>query len=102
MPAYYMLLQDPLDIFRRAGVVPDSIRIDDGDGPFGAYPQAIRLGAPDMGLAGEVDLLSPPFQIFPRGKPRLFRAALGCPLVAAKEDVPPLRPDLQLLSRFFQ
>ncbi len=46
-----MALDDFLEDFRRGGVVPDCIRVDNGDGPFFADTKAIGFGAKDDRIA---------------------------------------------------
>lgn len=82
-------MDDALEDFGTARVVPNALRIDDGDGPVRAYPQAIGLGTVNPPLTGKSQLVEAPLQVLPRLKSGMFVAALRLGLIAAKEDVPP-------------
>src|ERR1017187_5041988 len=74
--ANQMFLDDALQHFRRAGVIPDALGINDGNRPARADAQAIGLGAVNQGLRlGQVQFLQPPLQKWPRGLPLFLRAA---------------------------
>src|SRR5437667_12649685 len=66
-PADQMHLDDSLQHFGRAGVVPNRFRIHDGDWSLGAHAQAIHFASIDQWLRpGQVEFFQPPLQIFPR------------------------------------
>tara|TARA_B110000438_G_C15800324_1_gene644832 strand:- start:1861 stop:2034 length:174 start_codon:yes stop_codon:yes gene_type:complete len=55
-----MFLNDPFEIFRSAGVIPDGIGIDDGDGAAGADAETVGFTAMDKSLrAAEFELGEP-------------------------------------------
>ena len=53
LPADEVLLDDPFQHFRSAGVIPGALGIDDRDRPAGADLQAVCLRAKDAAVAGE-------------------------------------------------
>ena len=89
-PADQVLLDDALQNFRRAGVIPDAFGINDRDGPAHTDAQAVGLGAIHQRLgAGEIQFLEPPFQKFPRGQTGFARTAFRFGRVGAKKNVAP-------------
>ena len=89
-PAEQVFLNDALQHFRRAGVIPDAFGINDRDGPAYTDTQAVGLGAINQRLrAGEIQFLEPPFQKFPRGQTGLARTAFRLGRVGAKKNVAP-------------
>src|SRR5437016_2710404 len=65
-PADQVLLDDPVEDGRLAAPVPDPLRIDDGDRPARADPQAVRLRPLDPALLREPELLQAALQVLPR------------------------------------
>ncbi len=83
-----MFLNDALEHLRRAGVVPDALRIDDRDGTARADAEAVGLGAEHSRLeANEPKLLEAVFQKRPRLEASLPGAALRLSLVGAEKYV---------------
>ena len=73
-PADQMFLNDALQHFRRAGVVPDAFGINDRNRPAHADAQAVGLGAINQRLRpGEIQFLEPALQKFPRRQTRFAR-----------------------------
>lgn len=83
-----MFLDDFLQSLRRAGVIPDGFRVNDGDGAVDADAQAVCLGSENQRFrAGEFQLLEALFQILPRFEALVLGRALGFGLVRAQKDV---------------
>ena len=83
-----MSLDNTLENFWCAGVVPRALRVNDGDGSARADPKTVGLGAVYFWFgANEAKLLEPGFQIHPRLETITPLAALGLRLVGAKEYV---------------
>ena len=77
-----------LEDFRRAGVVPGTLRIHHRDGTARANAKAVGLGAVHFGLeANKAELLEPRFQERPRLDASLLGAALRLGLVGAEKNV---------------
>lgn len=89
-----VFLDDALEGFGGAGVVPGAFGVDDGDGAVVADAEAVDLGAIDAAGVGQAQFLQARFQKFPRGQARLLGAALGFGLVATEEDVAPDRAEV--------
>src|SRR5688572_17913002 len=86
-----MLLNDPLQDFRGARMIPDAFGIHDGDGSAGADAQAICLRAIDQRFRfNQSQFLQSPLQVIPRRQALLLLAAFGFGLVGAQEDVTPV------------
>ena len=84
-----MLLNDSLQHFRRARVIPRAFRINDGDGAALADAEAIGFGAKNQRLGtGQAEFLQAAFQKTPRGQAVFLGAALGFGLVGAQKNVP--------------
>ena len=81
-------LDDPLENRRVARAVPRPFRVDDGDRPAFADPQAVGLGAQHPALLGQPQLAQPALQIGPGGEAALAIAALRMGLVGAEQHVP--------------
>ena len=83
-----MLLNDALQHFRRARVIPDAFGINDRDRPAHANAQTVGLGAIHQRLRpGEVQFLQAPLQKFPRRQARFARAAFRLRRVGAQKNV---------------
>src|SRR5579864_3775546 len=88
LPADQMLLNDPLDYWRRAGMIPGAIRIDHGDGALLADAEAIGFGPVNATFApGKSQFRQAQLQIIPGRATFLARRALRLRLVGAEEDV---------------
>ena len=87
-PADEMLLDDLLQHFRRAAVIPHALGIDNGNGAAYADAQAVGACAEDEGVwADEAQFLEARLEEFPRGGTRFAWAAFGIVGVHAEEDV---------------
>src|SRR5260370_24688437 len=82
-----VFLDNPLENRRIALPVPRPFRIDDGDRPAFADPEAVGLAAKDAALLGEPELFEPPLQVVPRGESALLVAAFRLGLIATQKDV---------------
>ena len=83
-----MFLDDALENYRRAGVIPDAIRVNDRDRPAQADAQAVDLAAINERLrADEMELLEACLEEFPRSQRLLARRAFRLGLVRAEEDM---------------
>src|SRR3990167_7146948 len=101
LTADQMPLDNPFERVLGAGMVPDAVGPDHGDGSMRADLQAIGLGSldaaalfsarVDTGRADEVQFGEPPFEEFPRSFPLLAPAAVLLLARGAEEDVPPDR-----------
>src|SRR6266498_1865163 len=83
-----MFLNDPFQHGRIALTVPCAFGIDDGDRSAFTDAQTVRLRAENAALLRQSELLEPPFQEVPRGKPAIFLAALGLGLIATQKNMP--------------
>jgi hypothetical protein len=83
-----MLLNNALGGGRSDVVVPDALRIDDGDGALLAHTQAVGFGAKHT-RAGrhQAELGEALLEVVPRGEAFSLRAALRLGLVSAEEDM---------------
>ncbi len=97
-----MLLNDPLEYFICAGVIPDCVGIDDSDGTLSADPEAIDFTSPDMDEALETELVGPLFQIGPGIEPLFLGAAFCDALIAAEEDVSATLSNPQIPSSYLE
>ena len=96
-----MLVDDAIQDRRIALAVPGAVRIDHGDRPSFADPQAIGFRAKDPALLGQSQLLQAALQVIPRRQPAIFLAAFRVGLVAADEDVPPGHADADAVGYLF-
>src|SRR5437879_443608 len=79
-----VLLYDALQNLRRAGMIPDSLRVDDGDRSVNADAEAVGLGPIDERLGtNEIQFLEPPLEKFPGLQSFFLRRAFGFGLVGA-------------------
>lgn len=86
-----VFLNDALEHFRCAGVIPDRLRVNHCDGSFKTHPQAIGFCAIDQRLGpDQVKLLEPTLQVFPRLQAHGLGGAFGFSLISAKKDMPPV------------
>jgi hypothetical protein len=92
-----VLLNDSLQYRRIALTVPSAIRVDNGDRSAEANSQAVRFGAEDPSLTGQMELLQTAFQEVPSLERAILVTTLGLCLIAAEEDVSPCFLDMQLL-----
>ena len=76
-----VLLNDALEDFGRGGVVPDSIRVNDGDGSLFADTEAVGLGAEDA--VEDAEFGETALEIVPGLDSSFKRAALGFGLLGA-------------------
>src|SRR5262245_39698407 len=80
-----MLLDDPLDVFRRCVPVPGAFRVHDHDRPLAADPQAIRARAQDAAdRLRQAYLAQALLEVLPGGLADFLRRAVA---VGAEEDV---------------
>ena len=83
-----VFLDDALEDFRRAGVVPGALGIDDRDGAACANAEAVGLGAVHFWLeTNEAEFLEPCFQERPRLETGRLGAALRFGLVGTKKNM---------------
>ena len=83
-----VFLDDALEDFRRAGVVPGALGIDDRDGAACANAEAVGLGAVHFWLeTNEAEFLEPCFQERPRLEAGRLGAALRLGLVGTEKNV---------------
>ena len=98
-----VFLDDALEDFRRAGVVPGALGIDDRDGAACANAEAVGLGAVHFGLeANKAEFLEPRFQERPRFETGLLGAALRLGLVGAEKNVAFNSPQTKRHRNFFE
>ena len=84
-----MALDDLFEHLRRAGVIPNSIRINDRDRPMRADAQAVDLAAINQRLwAHQIELVQPLLEELPRGECLLAWGAVRFGLIGAQENVP--------------
>ena len=88
-PAEEVLGDDPLQDGRITGSVPCPLGINHGDRPTFADAQAVRLGAQDPALLGQLKLFEAALEEIPRDEAAILVAALRRGLVAAEENVSP-------------
>jgi len=82
-----MLLDDALQHGWFARVVPDAVRIDDGDRAALTDLQAVDLGAKDPAGADELELAQTGLEVLPRREADRLLATFGFALIAAEKDV---------------
>ena len=82
-----VFLNDAFNNFGSTGVIPCTIRVNQHDGPFFAYTQAINLAAVDAAFTGQIEFVKPFLKVIPGCQSVLFAAALRVGLVTADEDV---------------
>ena len=88
LAAEEVVLNDALEAFRSAGVIPDGIGIDDSDGAAGANAEAVGLCAMDESLrAAELELGEAFFKKLPGGHAFIEGAALGLGGGGTEQDV---------------
>jgi len=90
-----MLLDDPLQNIRLAGMVPNPVWVDDSYRAVCANAEAVGFRAPKMSLSAQVDLFGSPLQVIPRSKSRFSRTAFCSGLICAKKDMAPFLSDLE-------
>ncbi len=89
MPPQQVGLDDLLQHFGRAALIPRALGIHDGHGAPGADLEAVHLGSGNERLGpDESQLLEPAFQEIPGGLAGFGLAALGFCGRRTKEDVP--------------
>lgn len=88
LAADQMFIDDSIEHFRSARVIPDALRIDDGHRAGDADSKAVGLRAKDEG-AFQSKLAKPAFQVLPRTGADGGVAALGFGGSGTKEDVAP-------------
>ena len=102
-PADEMFLNDAFQNVRRAGMIPHSFRVNDGDWPLNTDTKAVGLGAINQRLrTSQIQFLEPSLEKFPRLKPFLLRATFWLSLIGAKENVPFVTRQAQGVRRFPQ
>ena len=83
-----MFLNDALEVFGSAGMIPDRIGINDGDGTAGADAEAVCFGAMHESLrAAEFELGEAFLEKLPGGHSLIEGAALGFGRSGAKEEM---------------
>lgn len=88
-PADEVFLNDPFQHRRGARMIPDRIRVNDGDRAVRAHPQAIHLAANHLRLrAVQSQFLQAVFEKGPRFPTHSKIAALRFGLVGTQKDVP--------------
>jgi hypothetical protein len=88
LTANEIFLNDALQIFRGAGMIPGGIGVNDCDGTTGADAEAVGLGAMNEGLgAAEFEFGEAFFKELPRGHAFVISAAFGLGRSGAEEDV---------------
>jgi len=98
-----VFLNDSFENRRRAGVIPSTFRIHDGDRAAAANSQAIRFRAIDQRVwSDESEFLEPPLQVIPRFQAGFARAALGFSWIGTQEDVAPEGMEAQRCNGFSQ
>ena len=60
-----VLLEDAFEVVRGAGMVPDALGVNDGDGALAADTEAVGFGALDAAGAGEAKFVEAFFQVVP-------------------------------------
>lgn len=88
-----VFLEDPFKDLGCAGVIPDPLGVDDGDGAVLADLKAIGLGAVNAPHPDQIQFLEPFFEIVPRLEADFFGTAIGLGLIGAEKDVPADRRD---------
>jgi hypothetical protein len=96
--ANQMFLDNPLQRLRARRVIPDTLGIDQRDGPSIADAQAV--GARSIDPVEQAKLGQAPLQISPGLQAFLVRTALGFALVGAEKNVPLYACDIQLSGAF--
>lgn len=88
-PADQMFLNDALENFRRAGMVPHPFRVNQGNRSAHANAQTIRFRSINHRIRPrQTQLLQARFQKLPRPQTHLAVAAFRFRLVGAKKDMP--------------
>jgi hypothetical protein len=83
-----VFLDDSFQHGRTAGVVPNSFRVNDGDGTTAADPQAIGFRPVDKPIrSGQFQLVESGLEEFPSRQAGFFGAALWLCGISAKEDM---------------
>lgn len=96
-----VFLDDAFEVFGGAGMIPNGIGVNDGDGSLGADAEAIGLGAVDEGVgAAEFEFGEAGFEELPSGEADFRRAAFGLGGGGAEEDVPLVAAEIEGLSGF--
>ena len=80
-----VFLDDALQVFGGAGVVPGPFGVDNGNRPPGADTQAVGLGAVDLLVQPQLGKTS--FEVVPGAKALLFGRATGDGLITAEKDM---------------
>src|SRR5947209_3919453 len=103
LAADQMLLDDLFEHFGRAGMIPNSLRVNDRDRTMNAHPQAIDFASMDQWLGpGQVEFFKPLLQIFPGGQRLLAGRTVRLGLIGAKENVALVAAQPKGLCCFFQ
>ena len=103
MAADQVFLDDALEVFGSAGVIPDDIGINDGDGATDADPEAVGFGPVDEGLgAAEPELGEAFFEKLPCGHAVVEGAAFCHGGGGAEEDVLLVAVEVEGLSGGFE
>src|SRR5688572_2747961 len=98
-----MLLNDPVQNFRRDGVIPGAFRVHDRNRAVLAHAQAVGLRPENARLAfGEAELFQAFLQVFPRFKPFVTRGALRFRRIRTKKNMPPDIGDLEFVHSLGQ
>ena len=88
LPPQQVILNDLLQHWGRAGVIPRSLRIDHRNRPVLADSQAVRLASQDQGPGSrQAHFLEPAFQKLPRLQSFRPRAAQRLGRIRAEENV---------------
>jgi len=83
-----VFLNDALEVFGRAGMIPDGIRVNDGNGTTGADAKAVGFAAMNERLrAAEVEIVEALFEKLPRGHALDRVATLGFGGRGAEKEV---------------
>lgn len=100
MSADQVLLNDALQNLGRAGMIPRTVRIDQGNRTALADAQTIGFGAINAAAASQIEFIEPLFQIVPRGQAGIAVTAFGLCLIAAQENVSAGVGDAQFFGDF--
>jgi acetyl esterase/lipase len=85
--AHQVFLDNLLQDRRVARTVPGAFRVDDRNRPAFTDAEAVGFRPQDATLLRQPELLQPPFQELPRGKPAFLFTAFRGRLIAAEKDV---------------
>src|SRR4051812_21722334 len=88
-PPDEVLLNEPFEYRRIATRIPRTFRVDHGNWPAFADPEAVGLRTKNAARLRETKLLQPSLQVIPRREGPGAIAALRRGLIAAQKNMPP-------------